>query len=626
MKTKRTIQEVLDARTGEEIIADDFFKKPLDEIIVVRSDLQKAIENIIDPVFVCFYCKQRIRIRGGKSDSVGRKIETLHFAHLKDSEACHIKTANPYTKEEVDRIKYNRSKESQLHLVTKDKLIQCLRFNERTIGEISDIQLEKVIKAKGPETEWKKPDINFIFKDKRVALDLQLSTTWLDVVTRRQEFYKNQGIYILWVFHYFDLNDNTRRLMFNDVVYTNNQNAYVFDDEAFEKSIKEKNLFLKCFYKTYKVRNLKLEDEWPAWRFINIGDMTFEEEYHKIFYHDSNGEKESCLQKLAEEIQEQAKNKANVRDEYYRIKTGKWDNSQKKKKLSEKQGGLDRNISSLTRSVTNLESQLEHTRNRLDEIDSYTQSIFSYLAQHKEDAYNFSFSSLGKPPFPFSLMTEIQKKYRVWISDNFSSNNNLGKSIKEISEKRVNVGSLPLYEQSNGPSLRILNPAIKSHRDFIERNWREVKMLLKDDVNSLFQKLQPIVSVYNLSQIIMNPTWYFMFDFNQYKSELDADYEKFQADLTLGQVKKERLLESLQSEVKDFLETLIITTEKEFIEENLRLERANEESSSFEKGLKALEAERVVLDKRYSRNQVLIRELKITGLEYEEADEYDQYD
>ena len=119
------------------------------------------------------------------------------------------------------------------------------------------------------------------FWDKRIAIELQLSTTWLDVITKRQQFYKEQGIYIFWVFHVFDTNDDVRKLTYNDVIYTNNQNAYVFDKEALERSQKENDLVLRCYYKVYFKDELKLEERWDS-AFIKLSDLTFAEE--KIKY------------------------------------------------------------------------------------------------------------------------------------------------------------------------------------------------------------------------------------------------------------------------------------------------------------------------------------------------------
>lgn len=332
---KRTIQDVLNFETGEEIIADDFFKKPIDEITVYRSELQKAIKGIREPLFKCYYCKQLIRIRGGIGKPSKRKVDTLHFAHLKDSDDCPVKTDSKLSKEEVDRIKYQGARESILHVTLKNKIAECLLLNQNTTGEVSTIQIEKVINNR-EEKEWRKPDINARFQNKRIAIELQLSTTWLDVITGRQKFYEDQKIFILWIFHHFNPNDDSRLLTYNDVIYTNNQNAYVFDDETYKKSLEENDLVLRCWYKVYSIRYEMIKEKWE-FEFIKLSDLIFKDDTYKLFYHNSAAQKISVNKEYDERIennriaeQERQRNARIVEEERLKVISEK---TKKKKEL-----------------------------------------------------------------------------------------------------------------------------------------------------------------------------------------------------------------------------------------------------------------------------------------------------
>ena len=78
LKNKRTVESVLDLKTGKEIFASDFFQKSIDEVFKLRYEFETEIrENRTR--YVCYFCRQTIKIRG-QADS--KKI--LHFAHLKD--------------------------------------------------------------------------------------------------------------------------------------------------------------------------------------------------------------------------------------------------------------------------------------------------------------------------------------------------------------------------------------------------------------------------------------------------------------------------------------------------------------------------------------------------------------
>ena len=299
-RSTRKIVDVFNCETGEDVNANEFFKKPIDEVIVYRSKLREVIQGIRAPLFKCYYCKQIIRIRGGKESHNNRKSQIFHFAHLKDTDECPYKTNYHLNKEEVDRIKYNGQLESILHQTLKTRIAECLARNKETKSEISSFEIEKRIVG-ADSKEWKQPDINAYFNNKRIAFELQLSTTWLDVITKRQHFYREQGIFIIWVFHTFNFNDYSRKLTFNDVIFTNNQNAYIFDHEAYELSKIENDLVLKCFYKVYSRNELELIGNWVH-AFIKLCDLTFDEKAIRVFYYDSENQKKIVKKEIADQI------------------------------------------------------------------------------------------------------------------------------------------------------------------------------------------------------------------------------------------------------------------------------------------------------------------------------------
>ena len=61
---KRTIQEVLNKENGKTIDADIFFNKSKNEIWKRRIELQEVIKGVREPIFVCYYCSQNIKING----------------------------------------------------------------------------------------------------------------------------------------------------------------------------------------------------------------------------------------------------------------------------------------------------------------------------------------------------------------------------------------------------------------------------------------------------------------------------------------------------------------------------------------------------------------------------------
>lgn len=272
----RTIEFVLDRSNGKTIYAENFFLKPENEIFNYRNELQKAIKGIREPLFVCYFCSQNIKIIGG-----GITKKTLHFAHKKDSDFCHLKTDNNYSRLEIQRVKYNGAKESPLHFETKNLIKKFIESND----DFSDIKVEKVLKSNSNYLEWKKPDISAKYGNVKVVFEIQLSTTFLSVIVDREHFYKENQTYILWVFKNFEIEEFKQRFTEKDVFYSNNRNAFVLDNEAINLSQLNNDLYLLCYYQKPTIQDLELTHTWES-EYISFSQLTFDSSSYKIFYYD----------------------------------------------------------------------------------------------------------------------------------------------------------------------------------------------------------------------------------------------------------------------------------------------------------------------------------------------------
>lgn len=280
--TKRTIDAVIDIENGEEIKANDFFRQPESIIFKMRTELQKAI-YLERPKWVCKYCGQMVKISGRKLE---RGMATF-FSHLRDSDDCDCKTTTGRTKCEIEREKYARCNEGERHKELKQLLVNYL---SRTEG-VSDIQTEHTVKTGHPILRWRRPDIEAHFQGKDIVFELQLSTTFVSVMTERDLFYRLNKMFIIWVFNfdddsqYVDLNN----MMIKDVYYNNKRNIFIFDEAAQEESKRRNQLVLKCNW-------LKPNDEWMypnenssnnlGGIFITLADLHFDSTY-KPYYVDA---------------------------------------------------------------------------------------------------------------------------------------------------------------------------------------------------------------------------------------------------------------------------------------------------------------------------------------------------
>ncbi|MFY7938873.1 MAG: DUF6035 family protein [Flavobacterium sp.] len=519
-KTTRTIEEVLNLETGAIIYADLFFSmEPYDVIIKMRSELQKAIEGLREPLLTCFYCKQKVRIRGRNrfSSEEESKTETFHFAHLKDSEECHIKTKNQLTKEEVDRIKYNGIKESALHRNLKEKIAELLSKNINQGGGVAKIEVEKVVQGK-VDKEWKKPDINLFFHEKRIAIELQLSTTWLNVITRRQHFYRENSIYIFWIFNNFDIENETRKLTFDDVIYTNNQNAYVFDMEAAEKSEIENDLVLKCYYKRFQIIGNSINESWHK-SFIKLSDLNFDQDNFRVFYFDSEGEK----RKLSLELQQEKKQKKQQEEKK------KWEiEEQEKHEKLQEQEEINRNRIyweaknykeiSLLKELHELSQPMSGLINQSNKLTSKLNSLSLFLDNINDNSKKvlnyFSGTLSSQKPFYENdeLLHNLKEKYECSIKEIKSL---LDKRVVELdyAQKCLNAINGKEVLEISAKKYSILN--VNSDLNFIKRYLSEILIINKNSVSGLFasEELRSILNEVELNRIQFSNDIYFLFDF-----------------------------------------------------------------------------------------------------------------
>lgn len=277
----RTIETVLNLDTGQIIYANTFLE--LDDHIVFpyREKCQDAYTKKRDPFLVCDTCGQMVQISGGKG--VNGKIK--YFKHLKDSNDCPIKTDTKLSREDILKGKFNGQQEGALHIETKKLIYDFLCLNKNTKGEISFAQQEMVNKSERNYLEWKKPDITSVFKEKKLVFEIQLATTFLDVICERQHFYKENKTFIIWVFKNFEIEADKQRFTQKDIFYSNNRNAFILNQEAIDLSRINNDLFLLCQYQKPIANIENIEYEWES-KYINLSELTFDEASYKVYYFD----------------------------------------------------------------------------------------------------------------------------------------------------------------------------------------------------------------------------------------------------------------------------------------------------------------------------------------------------
>ena len=241
-KRNHQIKEIYDLATGETIIAEDFFSNDINYLINQRNIFQDYISQG-KRRFVCPKCYEMIRI-SGRGDERGLPCI---FTHKNDSVYC-ARTTTGLSKEEIERRKYGLFGQSERHKQLKKELFDYLSdINSVALG-VQNVEMEKRVYSSLPFFNFRQPDVQIEYEGKKIVFEIQLSTTFLSVISERDTFYRLNGYYIIWVFNfednkkYVDLNN----LAMKDIYFANKRNAFIFDEDARQWSRERKQLVLKC--------------------------------------------------------------------------------------------------------------------------------------------------------------------------------------------------------------------------------------------------------------------------------------------------------------------------------------------------------------------------------------------
>lgn len=289
------VKEVLDRSTGwyerhGDVIGDDWEKA-----LQLRMDVQTSLET--NPRFLCSECMTPVYL---VSRPEGKK---LFFRHKLEDGRCSAVTRGQLSQDEINARRYNGTKESWLHIEMKRWIVECLRAD----GRFSDIVVEG--RWEGEFTgAWRKPDVRALFNGVRVAFEVQLSTTYINVIAQRREFYRQEGGLLFWVFSQF--NEDTRRLTQDDVFYNNNRNAFVVNSRSRDVSLEQRRFMLDCVW----AAPVGINSFTPMKReTVPFDALTLDQATQRAYYFDFDGEREKM--ERAEEERKKSRRKI-LRDRF----------------------------------------------------------------------------------------------------------------------------------------------------------------------------------------------------------------------------------------------------------------------------------------------------------------------
>ena len=260
---------------AEELSSKAFFSDNNEEVLF---ELRHAIQRN-EKQFYCGFCGKELTIRGGE----GRNKQRLHFRHKYKNlhGSCIYTDGDTETRRQIERKKFADKEEGELHRTLKFTLANSL---ETHYG--ADIRIEQYI-------IHRRPDIRAIFPDKDVVVEVQITSTFLDVILGRQDFYVEHNMYLLWVVNEF----KPELFHQKDILYSNKENnVFVFDGEAREKTEDEGILYLKCYHKSYYCNtngDIMLRPGFTC-ELITFDDLIFNPTDYSVYYFDIDENKKQC--------------------------------------------------------------------------------------------------------------------------------------------------------------------------------------------------------------------------------------------------------------------------------------------------------------------------------------------
>jgi hypothetical protein len=184
-------------------------------------ELSESINNN-NPKYCCPICHVAVYIACNRHND----DKKFYFKHRIENGNCPAITRRTLTKEQIEAIKYNGVKESPAHFKIKHLIAESLRNDPN----FTEIKIETVIKGQDRK-QWRKPDIQAVWQGKlKVAFEVQLSTTFLEVIAQRRLFYKAEGGLVCWIFKKFD--KENALMTPDDIFHNNNQNLFLASDDT----------------------------------------------------------------------------------------------------------------------------------------------------------------------------------------------------------------------------------------------------------------------------------------------------------------------------------------------------------------------------------------------------------
>ena len=162
----------------------------------------------------------------------------------------------------IDAMRYNGQKEGDAHLRMKNLLVESIKADH--LGFIAEPKVEKNWYGSSDPKKWRRPDVSaeyeLITPPLRIAFEVQLSSTYLHVISARRQFYLEENALLFWIFK--DGKNVDPRQYQDDLFYNNNSNLFIVDEETLAISKDSRKFYLRCQYLEPVIREMNIAEIW----------------------------------------------------------------------------------------------------------------------------------------------------------------------------------------------------------------------------------------------------------------------------------------------------------------------------------------------------------------------------
>lgn len=216
--------------------------------VLLRQSLKSLVKRG-DARLVCATCGVPVYLACSTS-------KRFFFRHRHEDGSCPAVTRTGLTEADIRAMKYRGTQESEAHKRIKALILRSLSADPR----FTDLLSEQTWQSSEGLTGLRRPDVSARIKDLRLAFEVQLSTTFLDVVLSRREFYRAERAALVWVLPNF--HPNYRRMTDDDILFGNNSNIFVVDESTAAASEVAGTFMMKCWHRKPIIDGDRIVDEW----------------------------------------------------------------------------------------------------------------------------------------------------------------------------------------------------------------------------------------------------------------------------------------------------------------------------------------------------------------------------